>query len=87
LRTTDCYSTGRQAGSINPILFDIDGGNDFHSRRTQRETQAERRNIPLARRRFLNRLMADLILIQPQLAAAMVDRGENAGGDGRGRGA
>jgi RND family efflux transporter MFP subunit len=41
--------------------------------------QAERRNIPLAPRRFLNRLMADLILIQPQLAAATVDRGENAG--------
>jgi RND family efflux transporter MFP subunit len=41
--------------------------------------QAQGRNIPLARRRFLNRLMADLILIQPQLAAAAVERGENAG--------
>jgi RND family efflux transporter MFP subunit len=41
--------------------------------------QAEGRNIPLARRRFLNRLMSDLILVQPQLAAAAVERGENAG--------
>jgi hypothetical protein len=41
LRTADRYSTGRQASSINPILFEADGGNDFHSRRTQLEMQAE----------------------------------------------
>jgi membrane fusion protein, multidrug efflux system len=40
---------------------------------------AESTNIPLAPCRFLNRLTVDLILIQPLVAAATVDRGENAG--------